>query len=352
MARPDLPGRRRFLGYLIAAPTLAVAVDWTYGLTDAPEARASVPTLPQPEQIFDLGDMQDLAAAPTSGLITVVVGTDGTASFAVPRAEVGQGMTTAIAMMVAEELDLPLSQVAITLADARPELLFNQMTGGSNSMRSMYTPVRTAAAIARQQLIAAAAIWPWATIGVLRGAQISALPAVTEAIAQSGSRGVLLLNAKKKVPVTLPASGGAGASEGRLARSAASTLASDCPSTEPPPQVTSITWMASMHCPNVAARIATPCGSTATSVTPGMARTADLLFTETTVPLIVGGRATIVGSAPGTRRSMANCLRPVTMSAASIRLCAVPRMVKLDTGFSVAVIALVEVAAAAVASSP
>ncbi|HEX6522911.1 MAG TPA: molybdopterin cofactor-binding domain-containing protein [Streptosporangiaceae bacterium] len=156
-SRRDLPGRRRFLGYLIAAPTLAVAADWAYGLTDAPEARASVPTLPQPEQIFDLGDMQDLAAAPTSGLITVVVGTDGTASFAVPRAEVGQGMTTAIAMMVAEELDLPLSKVSITLADARPELLFNQMTGGSNSMRSMYTPVRTAAAIARQQLIATAA---------------------------------------------------------------------------------------------------------------------------------------------------------------------------------------------------
>ena len=156
-SRPDQPGRRRFLGYLIAAPTLAVAVDWAYGLTDVPEAKASVPTLPQPEQIFDLGDMQDLAAAPTSGLITVVVGTDGTASFAVPRAEVGQGMTTAIAMMVAEELDLPLSRVTITLADARPELLFNQMTGGSNSMRSMYLPVRTAAAIARQQLIAAAA---------------------------------------------------------------------------------------------------------------------------------------------------------------------------------------------------
>lgn len=150
-------GRRRFLGYLIAAPTLAVAVDWASGLADAPAARASVPTLPQPEQVFDLGDMQDLAAAPTSGLITVVVNADGTASLAVPRAEVGQGMTTAVAMMVAEELDLPLSQVDITLADARPELLFNQLTGGSNSMRSMYTPVRTAAAIARQQLVAVAA---------------------------------------------------------------------------------------------------------------------------------------------------------------------------------------------------
>jgi isoquinoline 1-oxidoreductase beta subunit len=152
--------RRRFLGYLVAAPTLAVAVDWTAGLACPQAARAAVPSLPQPEEIFDLGDMQDLAAAPTSGLITVVVNENGTASFAVPRAEVGQGMTTAIAMMVAEELDLPLGKITITLADARPELLMNQLTGGSNSMRSMYIPVRTAAAVARQRLVeVAAATW-------------------------------------------------------------------------------------------------------------------------------------------------------------------------------------------------
>jgi isoquinoline 1-oxidoreductase subunit beta len=152
--------RRRFLGYLVAAPTLAVAVDWTAGLVRPQQAKAAVPSLPQPEEIFDLGDMQDLAAAPTSGLITVLVNSGGTASFAVPRAEVGQGMTTAIAMMVAEELDLPLDKVTITLAGARPELLMNQLTGGSNSMRSMYVPVRTAAAIARQRLVeTAAAKW-------------------------------------------------------------------------------------------------------------------------------------------------------------------------------------------------
>jgi isoquinoline 1-oxidoreductase subunit beta len=150
-------GRRKFLGYLIAAPTLAVAVDWAASAASPQRASASVPSTPEPEEIFDLGDMQDLAAAPTSGLITVVVNEDGTASFAVPRAEVGQGMTTAITMMVAEELDLPLDQVSVTLADARPELLMNQLTGGSNSMRSMYVPVRTAAAIAREQLIATAA---------------------------------------------------------------------------------------------------------------------------------------------------------------------------------------------------
>jgi isoquinoline 1-oxidoreductase beta subunit len=149
--------RRRFLGYLVAAPTLAVAVDWAASVAIPQQASASVPSPPEPEEIFDLGDMQNLAAAPTSGLITVTVNEDGTASFAVPRAEVGQGMTTAITMMVAEELDLPLSQVNVTLADARPELMMNQLTGGSNSMRSMYVPVRTAAAIAREQLIAAAA---------------------------------------------------------------------------------------------------------------------------------------------------------------------------------------------------
>jgi isoquinoline 1-oxidoreductase subunit beta len=150
-------GRRHFLGYLVAAPTLAVVVQYGLDAAHPREAEAALPSPPQPEEIFDLGDMQNLAAAPTSGLISVQVNPDGTASFAVPRAEVGQGMTTAVAMMIAEELDLPLDKVKVVLADARPELLMNQLTGGSNSMRSIYVPVRTAAAIARQRLVATAA---------------------------------------------------------------------------------------------------------------------------------------------------------------------------------------------------
>ncbi|WP_427888511.1 molybdopterin cofactor-binding domain-containing protein [Kribbella sp. GL6] len=151
-------GRRRVLGYLIAAPTLAVGVSWLVNDSDPRPADAAVPSLPQPEDIFDLGDLQNLAAAPTSGLITVEMRSDGTAHFAVPRAEVGQGITTAFAMIVAEELDLPIGKVKITLADARPELLMNQLTGGSNSMRSMFVPVRTAAAITRQRLVEVAAL--------------------------------------------------------------------------------------------------------------------------------------------------------------------------------------------------
>ena len=119
-------------------------------------ADAAMPTV-QVVDGFDLTDVLTGAALPTAGLITVAVNPDGTASFALPRAEVGQGITTAIAMVIAEEMDLALDQVHMTLADARPELLFNQLTGGSNSVHSLYNQVRVAAAIAKGQLTAAAA---------------------------------------------------------------------------------------------------------------------------------------------------------------------------------------------------
>ena len=147
----EVVSRRRFIGYLLAGPTLIAAVD----LSGPRHADASVPTV-QPVDEYDLSDLLTDAAMPTSNLIRVVVNADGTVSFALPRAEVGQGITTAVAMVIADEMDLPISKVKVTLADARPELLFNQLTGGSNTMHAIYTPVRTAAAIARAGLTRAA----------------------------------------------------------------------------------------------------------------------------------------------------------------------------------------------------
>ena len=144
--------RRRFIGYLIAAPTLVAAAD----LRAAPVASASVPTV-QPVDLYDLTDLLTDAALLTAALITVTVNPDGTASFALPRSEVGQGITTAVAMIIADELELALDQVDITLSDARPELQFNQLTGGSNSIHSLYDQVRVAAAVARGQLAQTAA---------------------------------------------------------------------------------------------------------------------------------------------------------------------------------------------------
>jgi isoquinoline 1-oxidoreductase beta subunit len=149
---PKGVSRRRFLGYLIAGPTLVAAARLEF----APRADASIPTV-QIVDDYDLSDLLTAAALPTSGLITVTINADGTVAFALPRAEVGQGITTAVAMTIADELGVPLSQVSISLADAQPDLVFNQLTGGSNSMHSIYTPVRTAAGAARDRLTTAAA---------------------------------------------------------------------------------------------------------------------------------------------------------------------------------------------------
>ncbi|GAB2865180.1 molybdopterin cofactor-binding domain-containing protein [Nocardioides pacificus] len=160
-APPAGASRRRFLGYVLGGATLVAAAD--LGLLERPAAAAVgrpalAPTLPQPAELFDLNDLLTAAAVPTANLIRITLHEDGTASFALPRAEVGQGITTSTAMLIAEELDLPLSKVKVTLADARPELLFNQLTGGSNTTISTYTPIRVAAAIAKKSLLDAAAI--------------------------------------------------------------------------------------------------------------------------------------------------------------------------------------------------
>ena len=152
-AGPHEVGRRRFLGYLLAAPTLVAAAQ----LGDPPPASAAVPSPPQTADLYDLSEMLRDAARPTSQLITVEVRKDGTAAFALPRMEVGQGITTSTAMLIAEEMDLPVEKVHVTLADARPELVWNQLTGGSNTTFATYTPIRVAAAIAKAQLMEAAA---------------------------------------------------------------------------------------------------------------------------------------------------------------------------------------------------
>ncbi|MEU6227723.1 molybdopterin cofactor-binding domain-containing protein [Streptomyces sp. NPDC047042] len=150
-------GRRRFLTYLVAAPTLSVATTVGVEAVAPGEARAAIPTLPAPADLVDLGDVLILASAPTANMLVLEVREDGTVDFRLPREEVGQGLTTAVAMLVAEELDVPLDRVRIRLEDARPELLFNQLTGSSNSIRSLYDPVRHTAAAARARLVAAAA---------------------------------------------------------------------------------------------------------------------------------------------------------------------------------------------------
>ncbi|NMI02108.1 molybdopterin cofactor-binding domain-containing protein [Pseudonocardia acidicola] len=151
--------RRRFLGYLVAAPTLVVAAELTrQSIWGAPEASAaSIPSGPQTPELYDLLDTLRDAARPTANLIRIEVDRDGTVSFALPRSENGQGIITSTQMIIAEEMGLEIDQVKVTLADARPELMFNQLTGGSSTTFTTYTPIRVAAALAQNQLLKAAA---------------------------------------------------------------------------------------------------------------------------------------------------------------------------------------------------
>ena len=86
----------------------------------------------------------------------------GLATLIIPQAEMGQGIYTTIAMILAEELDLEWDKVRIEAAPPSDKLYGNpvfqiQVTGNSNSVRAFWTPLRKAGAGARAMLVAAAA---------------------------------------------------------------------------------------------------------------------------------------------------------------------------------------------------
>ena len=86
----------------------------------------------------------------------------GKTTLVIPQAEMGQGVYTAIAMILAEELDADFAQVVIRHAPASDKLYANptfgiQVTGNSNSIRAFWDKLREAGASARAMLIAAAA---------------------------------------------------------------------------------------------------------------------------------------------------------------------------------------------------
>jgi isoquinoline 1-oxidoreductase beta subunit len=87
---------------------------------------------------------------------------DGTITLILPNVEMGQGIYTAQAALLAEELEVGLDQVTLSPAPANEELyrqplLKSQSTGGSTSVRGAWVPLRQAGAAARTMLIGAAA---------------------------------------------------------------------------------------------------------------------------------------------------------------------------------------------------
>lgn len=146
---PDM-GRRKFL----AGGALVV------GFAFANPARALV-------SAADLGKAGALDAAATGfeGFVPdgfIRIGSDGLIVLVVPSSEMGQGIATTEAMLLAEELEVGLDQVEVALAPGDPiaynqAILKGQITGGSTSVRAFYVPLRQAGAAARTMLVQAAA---------------------------------------------------------------------------------------------------------------------------------------------------------------------------------------------------
>ena len=106
-----------------------------------------------------------LAATPAQELSPnpfVVIGEDGTVTVILKHFEMGQGTTTGLTTLVAEELDADWESVEIAFAPADASLYANllfgaQGSGGSTAMANAYEQYRKAGAAARDLLIRAAA---------------------------------------------------------------------------------------------------------------------------------------------------------------------------------------------------
>ncbi len=137
-----VPSRRAFLGGTAAALVI--------GLTLDPKgARAA--------------GGPDLSKAPAKPNAFVRIAADDTVSVVIKHLDMGQGNTTGLATIVAEELDADWAQMRAVFAPADASLYNNlafgpiQGTGGSTAVANSWIQLRKAGAAARAMLVAAAA---------------------------------------------------------------------------------------------------------------------------------------------------------------------------------------------------
>jgi len=125
--------RRWLLRAAASAPVVTGA-----GLATPSTAEAAPLLLTPPDSVDyeDVGDSIIQASAPTIANVRLTLGPDGVYTFEMPRLEQGTGISTALAMMIAEEAGVTLDKVKVHVADAQPDLEAGQITGGSCTLRA------------------------------------------------------------------------------------------------------------------------------------------------------------------------------------------------------------------------
>lgn len=116
------------------------------------------------QSIEDGGDLLESQSAPgpfseIQPNVFIKIDTTGLVTITAPKPDLGQGVRTALPMIIAEELEINWSSVQIIQAPADLEYS-DQNVGGSNSVSGMFSALRRAGTAVRELLIATAAdIW-------------------------------------------------------------------------------------------------------------------------------------------------------------------------------------------------
>ncbi len=103
--------------------------------------------------------VKKLAAGPLLDLEInpfIIIKTDGSITLINPRPDMGQGSTQAAPSLIAEELEVRLDQVSLIQSDGRDKY-GSQQSGGSSTVRELWTPLRQAGAAAKEMMTEVAA---------------------------------------------------------------------------------------------------------------------------------------------------------------------------------------------------
>jgi isoquinoline 1-oxidoreductase beta subunit len=141
--------RRSFLkASLLSGGGMMLSVSWFANLNA--KGMSDMPTVDQLQSVGQSGQWSQL-----NGYIHITA--DNTIKLICPNPEFGQNVMTSLPMILAEELDVDWENVLVEMGPHDNLKLGAQFSGGSNSVRMYWKPLREAGAAARQMLCSAAA---------------------------------------------------------------------------------------------------------------------------------------------------------------------------------------------------
>lgn len=157
--------RRAFLKLTVTAGGGLLIGSYLAACTTETPTPTAIPSLPSATPVTPVATATLAPTAtptpipPFEPNLFVRIDPDGLVTLTIHRSEMGQGARTTLAMILADELEADWSKIKLLQAPANSKF-GSQITSGSGTTADNFLPLRQAAALARETLIAAAAqVW-------------------------------------------------------------------------------------------------------------------------------------------------------------------------------------------------